>query len=244
MKVLLKKILPNWLISFIKLKRRKNVFKNKQIKETFTYINESKYWTSEESVSGDGSELEVTHELRHKLDDLLKNKNIKSMLDIPSGDFNWMQKINLENIDYIGGDIVENLIKSNNQAYKSDTINFDVLDLTSSSLPQVDLIFCRDCLVHLSYKDIYKALVNIKKSESKYLLTTSFYRCNENKDIITGQWRKLNFTIFPFNFKEPLQVLDENYTKKGYKYSDKSMCLWNIKDISIPFQLKLYYWFT
>lgn len=244
MKKQIKKILPNWLISFIKLKRKKRAIKNKHIKDTFTYINESKHWTSDESVSGDGSELEVTQELRNKLEVLLSKKNIKSMLDIPSGDFNWMRKVNLNGINYVGGDIVENLIKTNNERYKKDTTNFEVLDLTSSKLPKVDLIFCRDCLVHLSYKDIYKALQNIKKSESTYLLTTSFYRCEENNDIITGEWRRLNFTIFPFFFKEPLDVLDENYTKKGFKYSDKTMCLWDIRDISIPFRLKLYYWFT
>ena len=30
-------------------------------------------------------------------------------------------------------------------SYKNDAINFEVLDITSSNLPKVDLIFCRDC---------------------------------------------------------------------------------------------------
>ncbi|MDC3242765.1 hypothetical protein OAT82_03755, partial [Flavobacteriaceae bacterium] len=174
----------------------------------------------------------------------LKKKDIDFILDIPCGDFNWMQNVNLANLNYIGGDIVNLLIDKNNDEYKNDAINFEVLDITSSNLPKVDLIFCRDCLVHLSYKNIYKSLVNIKKSKSKYLLTTSFFRCEENKDIITGEWRKLNFEIAPFNFKKPLHVIDEKYTKKGFKYSDKTMCLWKISDISIPFRLKLYYWLT
>lgn len=244
MKTLIKKILPIWLVEILKIRRRKNIFTNKSISETFTYINEKEYWQSEESVSGDGSEVEVTEELIKRLNEFLKKKDIDSILDIPCGDFNWMQNVNLANLNYIGGDIVNLLIDKNNDEYKNDAINFEVLDITSSNLPKVDLIFCRDCLVHLSYKNIYKSLVNIKKSKSKYLLTTSFFRCEENKDIITGEWRKLNFEIAPFNFKKPLYVIDEKYTKKGFKYSDKTMCLWKISDISIPFRLKLYYWLT
>jgi len=244
MKKQLKKLLPKWLVDIIKIRRRKNIFKNKSISETFTYINESSYWKSEESVSGDGSELLVTQELSKKLEELIVDKEIKSILDVPCGDFNWMQKVNLNNAQYIGADIVENLIASNQKEYGTDKISFKLFDITKDTLPKVDVIFCRDCLVHFSIKDIYKALVNIKKSESQYLLTTSFYRCEENKDIITGEWRKLNFEIEPFNFKKPIAVIDEKYTKKGHKYSDKCMMLWKVSDIHIPFKLKLYYWFS
>ena len=244
MKKAIKKFLPDWIVEYLKIKRQKNAFKNKPIKETFTQINESKYWKSEESVSGDGSEIAVTQELIKELQLFLKNKNIESMLDIPCGDFNWMQHTNLQDIDYIGGDIVENLIVDNNTKYGNKKISFQVLDLTKDILPKTDVIFCRDCLVHLSYKDIYKALVNIKKSKSNYLLTTSFSRCIKNKDIITGQWRKLNFELFPFYFKKPILVIDEKYTKKGDKYADKTMCLWEVKNISIPFKLRLYNWLS
>ncbi|GAB4164350.1 MAG: class I SAM-dependent methyltransferase [Winogradskyella sp.] len=244
MKKIIKDILPKWSVDIIKTRRRRNIFKNKSISETFTYINESGYWKSKESVSGDGSELLVTQELSRKLEQLILDKDINSMLDIPCGDFNWMQKVHLKNTYYTGADIVENIIATNQQKYNSDRINFKVLDITKDTLPKVDLIFCRDCLVHFSFKDIYKALVNIKNSKSKYLLTTAFYRCDENKDIVTGEWRKINFELPPFNFKKPIEIIDENYTVKGYKYSDKSMCLWEVNDIVIPFRLKLFYWFT
>ncbi|WP_456439190.1 hypothetical protein [Psychroserpens sp.] len=244
MKKQLKKILPDWFVEYLKIKRQSNIFKNKPIEETFTYINKNNSWTSDESVSGDGSEVDVTKELISELQLFLKKEKIQSMLDIPCGDFNWMQHANLQEVDYIGGDIVESLIVSNNDKHGNKNISFSTLDLTKDKLPKVDVIFCRDCLVHLSYKNIYKALVNIKKSESKYLLTTSFYRCDRNKDIITGQWRKLNFEFFPFYFNKPTQIIDEKYTKKGGKYSDKTMSLWEISDIPIPFKLRLYYWFT
>lgn len=38
---------------------------------------------------------------------MLKKYSIKSILDIPCGDFSWMKKIELDGIEYIGADIVK-----------------------------------------------------------------------------------------------------------------------------------------
>jgi hypothetical protein len=244
MKKQIKNILPFWFVEYIKLKRKSNFYKNKPLKETFTHIKENQVWNNAESVSGTGSELEATQELIKELELLFEQYNISSLLDIPCGDFNWMQHVNLKNIDYIGGDIVQSLVDNNIHIYGNEKKTFQLLDLTKDDLQKVDVVLCRDCLVHLSYKDIYKALVNIKKSKSKYVLMTSFSRCLKNKNIFTGQWRKLNFELFPFYLNKPVMVIDEKYTKRGVQHSDKIMALWEVSDISIPFQLKLYNWFT
>jgi hypothetical protein len=46
-------------------------------------------------------------------------------------------------------------------------------DLTRDPLPKVDLVLCRDCLVHLSFDDIYESLDNLRRSGSMLLLTTT-----------------------------------------------------------------------
>ena len=240
----IKRIIPNRIKEYIRNKRKSNPFKNKRIKETFTQIKETRYWNSSESISGDGSEIAITKDLRSGLEKLFKSLSIESMLDLPCGDFNWMKKVDLTGVDYIGADIVESLIDSNQHLYGLNNVKFLTLDVTNSELPNVDLIFCRDCLVHLSFKDIYRALINIKKSRSKYLIITSFFNTKINKDIITGEWRKLNFELQPFLFNPPIEFIDEKYTKKGLKYADKTMCLWKIEDIKIPLKLRLFYWFT
>jgi SAM-dependent methyltransferase len=208
----------------------------------FINIKETHYWNSVESVSGDGSELSVTIDLRKGLEEIIRENKIKSMLDIPCGDFNWMKEVNLKGLDYIGADIVPSLVLKNKEQFSSNKISFKELDLITSKLPQVDLIFCRDCLVHLSYKDIYKALKNIKSSKSKYVLLTSFVKTDKNKDISTGEWRKLNLGMSPFFLGKPLNVIDEKYYEKEMKYADKSMCLWRVKDIKLPSILRLYSW--
>lgn len=242
MKEILKKHTPDLLIDFIRVKRKSNN-KRQSAKEVFTNIKDSNHWSSVESVSGDGSELNVTIDLRKGLEEIIKEKKIKSILDIPCGDFNWMKEVDLQSVSYIGGDIVSSLILKNKEQFSANKITFKELDLITDKLPQVDLIFCRDCLVHLSYKDVYKALKNIKSSKSKYVLLTSFIKTDKNKDILTGEWRKLNLEVSPFFLGKPLDIIDEKYYEKEMKYADKSMCLWQIKDIKLPLRLKIYSWF-
>jgi hypothetical protein len=90
---------------------------------------------------------------------------------------------------------------------------------------------CRDCLVHFSFKDINAALINLKRSGSKYLLTTTFPRVLINQYITTGAWRPVNLEKAPFFFPKPLMIINESYHKG--KYSSKSLGLWRMEDIVI-----------
>ncbi|MBL0071978.1 MAG: class I SAM-dependent methyltransferase [Bacteroidetes bacterium] len=133
--------------------------------QVFTEIYRSKHWKSTDNVSGPGSELKQTETLIRELNVLFNELNIVSVLDIPCGNFHWMQKVNLSKIKYIGGDIVEDLIISNKKKYQeSENLKFIVLNLITDPLPQCDIIIVRDCLVHFSNKDITDAILNIKSS--------------------------------------------------------------------------------
>ena len=198
------------------------------IKQIFTDIFLKNEWGGSESVSGPGSSLEQTRVLINELPKLFKQYDIKSILDIPCGDFFWLSNVNLADIDYIGADIVERIVEDNQNNYpKFVFLNMDII---TSSLPQVDLIFCRDCLVHLPYTDIFTAIENIKNSGSKYLLTTSFTD-HDNVDMFIGGWRPINLCKEPFNLPKPIQIINEGCTEDNGIYKDKSMYLWQIKDI-------------
>lgn len=216
---------------FFKSTIRRTLFNNTSTQRTFTQIHSTNKWGDNESVSGSGSNLEQTANLLNILPEIFKKYDIKSILDIPCGDFNWMKNVNLESVRYIGADIVEPIISRNQQKYAKDGIEFRVLDLTKDELPTTDLIFCRDCLVHLSYEHINKALANIKKSKSKYLLTTTFVETGRNYDIATGDWRPLNLIKSPFSLSSPLEVINEGYFKIGEESADKSLLLYEIKVI-------------
>jgi len=157
--------------------------------------------------------------------------NIKSLLDLPCGDFNWLKNLYLPELFYTGGDIVQELIVKNNKQYGGAKRKFLSIDLISGRLPDADLLLCRDCLVHFSYNDIQKTIRNIKKNKIKYLLTTTFTDCSINEDIITGDWRPVNLSLSPFNFPEPLELINEKCTEGDGIFSDKSLGLWLVKDL-------------
>ena len=179
------------------------------MEHTFSNIFNKDLWQSnrkyKESKSGSGSYLKNTENLRRELPLLLKKYDIKSMLDIPCGDMHWMSKLDL-NVQYIGADIVPELIEENKHNYPNK--NFKVLDIVNDKLPKMDLLLCRDCFVHLPLEYIKLAISNIRKSGIKYMLVTSF-PVEINKNISLGKWRPLNMCIEPFNLKA-IESIDEN----------------------------------
>lgn len=205
------------------------------LQEKFTHIFTTNYWQGEQSVSGKGSDITQTQTLIEEVEKLLKTYQIKTVLDIPCGDFYWMQKVDLTTVHYVGADIVEPLIAKNKERYSREgkNIDFQVLDITQDTLPKVDLILCRDCFIHLSYAHIQQALKNIQQSNSTYLLATTYTNYSLNYNVPSTSWRPLNLQKSPFNFPIPIAVINENCTEDGGRYQDKSMALWKIEDISI-----------
>ena len=65
------------------------------LEEWFSHIYLNNRWNSKESRSGKGSELIQTVEVRKIIPDIIKKYNIKSILDIPCGDFNYMKEIQI-----------------------------------------------------------------------------------------------------------------------------------------------------
>ena len=201
-------------------------------KKIYTDIYKLNYWNSSESVSGGGSELKTTENIRKELPILFEKFNIKSVLDIPCGDFNWMKEINWQElgIDYMGSDIVEEIIKTNIEKYITENhhLNFSVADIIKDELPKVDLIIVKDCFIHFSLNDIKLSLQNIKRSGSKYvLITNGTDLVKKNDEIETGGgYRGLNFELEPFNFPKPIYEIET-------LVHDSKLSMWKIEDIRI-----------
>lgn len=206
------------------------------IDKIFTDIYNKNGFNGKDSVSGPGSDLYQTRIIAKELPNLFKVLNISTMLDLPCGDFYWMKTLDLIDINYIGADIVNDLIQKNTKQYGRENLHFQNLDLLKDRLPKVDLIFTRDCLVHLSFEDIFRALDNICKSQSEYFLTTTFTERIHNHDIKTGQWRTINLELAPFFLPTPLKVINEGCTENDSIYSDKALGLWKISDIKESFK--------
>jgi len=202
--------------------------------QIFSRMYERNSWANPESVSGDGSDLTQTRIVRTELVKLVRSLGIRTMLDAPSGDYYWMHTVELKLRRYVGADIVPDMIRANQERYGSQSVSFETLDVTRDPLPEVDLVLCRDCLVHLPLQPALDALRNFKRSGSKYLLTTTYPgRPKTNKQlIITGNWRPLDLTLPPFSLPAPIRLINEGCTEAD-DFKEKSLGLWELAQVPL-----------
>ena len=166
-------------------------------------------WGRGESLSGKGSTLAYTENLRRELPGLIERHQVGLFLDAPCGDFHWMKTVPLPHTFYIGMDLVEDLVADNRREHGTRWRKFLSGDITSSPLPPADMMMCRDCLFHLPYDFIYRFFRNFLKSDIPLLLLTSHFIAN-NKDIPTpGRWRQMNMTRPPFSMPPPLESIED-----------------------------------
>ena len=220
-------------------KKRDELFKSDDISEKlFTDVFINNKFGGKASRSGRGSDEDQTKIIKNEIIKLVEEYNIETIVDVPCGDFKWMQeiipKININK--YIGIDIVQELIDKNIKEYANNKISFRCKNILKKILTiKSDLIICRDFLVHLTFDEIYIALKNIMKSESEYILLTTFTRERENKDHPPGKliWRPLDLTKPPFNFSNPIKLINEGCTEKSINevFDDKSLGLWKIEEL-------------
>jgi glycosyltransferase involved in cell wall biosynthesis len=199
---------------------------------------ERNLWGDEHSRSGPGSNLENTSEIRRKIPEIIKKYKIKTIVDAPCGDLFWMKEMLkkiIQDIDlYTGIDIVEDLIQNNNEKYGSDKIGFIKQDLVHNTVPKADLIICRDCFLHLSYKNIYNILKNFKQSESNLLLVSTYPKhININVYKFSIEGRAVNMEGYPFKIKNKLDSINENYHGQNEEYNDKSLLLIKVDSLDL-----------
>jgi len=182
-----------------------------------------------ESRSGGGSTLEQTHVISREIPLLLKELGIKHFLDVPCGDFNWMRYVDLGDVKYTGGDVVQTIVDKNSAEYGNERRSFQRINIITGPLPVADMIFCRDCLVHLNYADGLSALETFRTSGAKWLLTTTFTERTSNSDLYEGDiWRPLNLEHAPYNLPKPERYINEACTEGNGLFGDKCLALWRI----------------
>ncbi|MGY3650396.1 hypothetical protein ACVWW2_005687 [Bradyrhizobium sp. LM4.3] len=143
--------------------------------ERFERIEQTNLWGATSSVSGLGSEDAATAAIREALPLLLQRLGVRSLLDAPCGDAGWIGRMRLD-LDYTGIDIVPSLIAANNGRAARGELSgrFLVADITRDALPCADVVLCRDCLVHLSFDNIVRAVDRFRTSGARFLLVTTF----------------------------------------------------------------------
>ena len=206
---------------------------NNKRKDRFNDIFNNNFWKNKESLSGPGSTLKATEHIRNKIPYIIKKYNIKTILDAPCGDMNWMKEL-INNFEYyIGVDIVENIISNHKNNFANhNNIEFKCLDIINDKLPNVDLIFSRDCIQHLSNQEVIKFINNIKVSNSKYLFIGTTLNIKNNDRIPSNlhNWQYLNLEESPFYFPKALEYIEDYGSDDDFR-KDTFMALYEINKL-------------
>jgi len=202
-----------------------------ELKNVFEDIAVRNRWGDDESRSGAGSTLRYTHglcaELRHFIDAF----RIGSIFDTLCGDFHWMKAVEFpEGFQYIGGDVAPSVAEANTRTHAGPGRRFVEFDITRDAFPACDLWFCRDCLFHLSYADIFRALERFARSQVGYLMVTSHINTTgfHNRDIASGDFRLLDLFMAPFHLPPQALYRISDYV---FPFPPRELCVWTRRQI-------------
>lgn len=177
--------------------------------QIFDRIYTDNFWSSAESRSGVGSEGKYAEAYRRLLETCLKKVEARSLFDAPCGDLNWILPIARDpTIDYRGGDISPSLVAELRTQHPD--IDLTTFDICSDAFPVADVWHCRDCLFHLPFADIERALRNFASSSIPYaMLTTHKARWHRNLDVAVGGFRYLDLERAPISLPPAEKYLND-----------------------------------
>jgi SAM-dependent methyltransferase len=198
--------------------------------QVFARIYKENRWNSDESASGKGSTLKSTELLRGRLSSLLRDLDIRTLVDAPCGDLNWMRHLDYTFSEYIGVDIVPDLVQRLRNEIVAPNWRFIVGDISSDVLPAADALLCRDCLGHLPYELALCAIENWKRAGFTYIITTTFPG-ETNREGALGRWRRINMEAPPFCFPDPVAVIAERFARPERTDPVKSLGCWRTVEI-------------
>ncbi|MCK5449813.1 class I SAM-dependent methyltransferase [Candidatus Pacearchaeota archaeon] len=226
----IKKLIPKIFIEIyrnLNIKRIRKQNSKKSVKQVFqeTYLKNKWGGESGEFYSGPGSNETVSKEYIDVIKNYIKKLKLK-IIDLGCGDFRVSKNLISENVDYIGVDIVPELIQRNNLKFSAKNVKFECLDIIKDELPEGDMCIVRQVLQHLSNNQIQKVIK--KLSKYKYVFIVEHYPFNEenslpNKDKPHGQDTRLtdNSAVyldkFPFNIKNIEEILVTKISKEEGK---------------------------
>ncbi len=184
---------------------------NKKVEDIFSDIYKKNTWGGKpgEFYSGSGTHNPDVQRYIDTVRAFIKEKNVKSVLEIGCGDFHISSKI-IEglNVTYTGTDVVEEMMKHHQGKFGRESISFRFLNAIDDQLPPADLVIIRQVLQHLANVQVSKILEKIKTY--RYALITEHLPASANPDYnvdkIPGPHIRMKFNSGVFIDKPPFSV--------------------------------------
>src|SRR5262249_17846954 len=128
--------------------------------------------------------------------------------------FNWMQRVEGD-FDYLGIDVVPQLIEQNNSRFGSGKRRFICADATRTAIQPGDVALCREVLFHLSFADGRRLLRNIRAAGFRHVLFTNDTSIWFNSDIRSGDFRRINLLRAPYSLPPSSRELRDDRVSAG-----------------------------
>lgn len=169
---------------------------------------------NQDSLSGVGSTQAATRELSIQLSEFLRAVGCRRLVDIGCGDFNWMHTVEGD-FDYLGIDVVPQVIEQNTARYANTRRRFLCGDATRGPIEAGDVAICREVLFHLSFQDGMKLLRNVRAAGFEHVLFTTDNSIWFNSDIRSGDFRRISLLKSPYALPTPSRELADDKVSRG-----------------------------
>lgn len=186
---------------------------NKMYVSVFNRIYLTDFW---QGGSGPGSDQANASQYISLLNNILKDPNYQTVVDLGCGDWEIMQHIRLPNsIAYHGYDVSTVILEQISSKYSKSNIHFhhtnNLYDFSKNGM-KGDLLIVKDVLQHLPNSDVQYFINNILPQYRWALITNAMdgteWYIEPNVDIPLGRVRPLLLQQEPFNLKN-VEVLLE-----------------------------------
>ncbi len=188
-----------------------NAKKQPSMEVKFSDIYRNKGWYK---GSGSGSLPENTAVYRDLLREIITQDDIKTVVDLGCGDWQFSTLLSWDTVKYTGIDVVPSIIEKDRELYgHTKNVEFILTDVLDYKLPPTDLVIVKDVLQHWTNEQVQKFLHTAKNW--RYMLITNtiesyditdpsnpiLIREEVNHDIDLGDVRPIDLSLPPFNIE-------------------------------------------
>lgn len=169
--------------------------------DVFSDVYERDLWNG---GSGPGSAPENTVEYRRFLQEFLDGFDYPvKVVDLGCGDWRIGELMDWSGVDYVGVDVVPEVIEANRRRDTPDNVSFVCLDALVDDLPEGDVLIVKDVLQHWPNADVVRLL---DAAEERFTFTvvtndvsSKSHPAKVNSDIALGDWRPVDIERAPFD---------------------------------------------
>jgi SAM-dependent methyltransferase len=172
------------------------------LREHFSKIVASKSWGE---GAGFGSDPENVPHYAPMLQNLLRELNVQSVLEVGCGNWSLCCSIDWSGIDYTGLDVIPELIESNAATYGTPNVRFICGDALTVDLPAADLLIVKDVLQHWTPDEVAMFLPRLR--QYRYCLVTNDVDAPELMPKWETRWRPVDLTKPPYCLPGELRLV-------------------------------------